>query len=133
MSSVPGALHFTLLPSTSEHSGLILLSTMELLIIIFALALSIASVSIGACLSLPEEVREKRSVPLSDHWSVPVDLAQRATLASVLAEENEAARFAERRAGAGATHLLVEDESKAGHFVVKREAPLHANPHQADD
>ena len=87
MTSVPGTLHSTLFHSTFEPSGLILLSTMELLIIIFAFALSIPSVPVGACLKMPppEEVREKRSVPLSDHWSVPVDLAQRATLASVLA------------------------------------------------
>ena len=102
---------------------------MELLIIIFAFALSIPSVPVGACgrQPLPEEVREKRSVPLSDHWSVRVDPAQRAALA-------EAGRFAGKRAGAP-THLLVDDESKADHFMVNREAPLHpvhANHPQAD-
>ena len=52
-------------------------------------------------------------------------------LAPVLAE---AGRFAGKRAGAP-THLLVDDESKADHFVVNREAPLHpvhANHPQAD-
>ena len=104
---------------------------MKLLIIIFAFALSIPSVPVGACLTkthLPEEVREKRSVPVSDHWSVPVDPAQRPAIASVLAEENEAGRFAGKRAGAA-----VDDESKANHFRVKREAPSHPVHHQADD
>ena len=112
---------------------------MELLIIIFAFALSIPSVPVGACISqktpLPEETREKRSLPLLDHWSVRVDPAQRAALAPVLAEEDEAGHFAGRRAGAP-THLLVDDESKADNFMVEREAPshpLHANHHQADD
>ena len=99
---------------------------MELLITIFAFVLSIPSVPVGACLKtpLPEEVREKRSVPLSDHWSVRVDPAQRAALAPVLAEEDEAGHFAGRRAGAP-THLLVDDESKADNFMVERETPLH--------
>ena len=97
---------------------------MELLITIFAFVLSIPSVPVGACLKtpLPEEVREKRSVPLPDHWSVPVDPADFNALASVLAEANKAAgRFTGKRAGA-ATHILVDDESKADRFMDKREA-----------
>ena len=123
---------FTLLPSTFGYSELVFLSTMELLIIIFAFALSIPSVPVGACISktpLPEEVREKRSVPLSDYWSEPADPAHRA---AVLGEENKAGCFAGKRASA-ATYLLIDDESKADHFRFKREAPSHKNHHQADD
>ena len=89
---------------------------LELLFVIFAL--SIPSVPVGACLTLREELREKRSVPVPDHWSVPVDPAD----FNALAEVNEAAgRFAGKRAVA-ATHLLVDDESKADRFMDKREA-----------
>ena len=111
--------HLIFLPSTVEQSGYMKME-LELLFVIFAL--SIPSVPVGACLSLPEEVREKRSVPLPDHWSVPVDPADFNALASVLAEVNEAAgHFAGKRAGA-ATHILVDDESKADRFMGKREA-----------
>ena len=80
---------------------------------------------------MPEEVREKRPLPLSDHWSEPADPAQRA---AVLAEENKAGRFAVKTADA-ATQLLGlgDNKSKADHFMVKREATLHPNHHQADD
>ena len=47
--------------------------------------------------------------------------AERSALASVFAEVNEAGRFAGKRAGA-ATHILVDDESKADRFMDKREA-----------
>ena len=87
VTSVPGACTANLifLPPTVEQSGYMKME-LELLFVIFAL--SIPSVPVGACLSLPEELREKRSVPVPDHWSVPVDPAD----FNALAEVNEAAQ-----------------------------------------
>ena len=109
-------------PSFKQPLNILDMTILELELLFVIFALSIPSVPVGACLTLREELREKRSVPVPDHWSVPVDPADFNALASVLAEANKAAgRFAGKRAGA-ATHILVDDESKADSFIDKREA-----------